>query len=313
MKLFKNLNFDKLKDGLSKTREKIFNRISETITGKAKLDTEVIDEIEEILLTSDVGFDTSMQIIEDLKRRLKDEKNRTEEIIIHTVKQVIEDLLRETGSSDDFQPAIEANKPFVILVAGINGAGKTTTIGKLASNFKKSGLNVVIGAADTFRAAANEQLEVWAKRAGVEIIQKFQGSDPSSVVFETIQEAIKQQYDVAIIDTAGRLHTKLDLMEELRKIDRTVKKLIPKAPHETFLVLDGTTGQNALTQAEEFAKILPITGLIITKLDGTAKGGAVIQICNKQKYPIRYIGVGEGIEDLQNFSPKEYVEAIFSV
>lgn len=312
MKLFKNLNLDKLKDGLTKTREKIFNRISETITGKAKLDTEILDDIEEILLTSDVGFDTSVQIIEEVKKRLKSEKERTEQAIIQTVKSVIEDLLRSSGSSDDFQPAIESNKPFVILVAGINGAGKTTTIGKLAYNFKKSGLNVVIGSADTFRAAANEQLEIWAQRAGVEIIQKVHGSDPSAVVFETIQEAVKKEYDVAIIDTAGRLHTKLDLMEELKKIDRTVKKILPKAPHETFLVLDGTTGQNALIQAEEFAKILPISGLVITKLDGTAKGGAVIQICNNQKYPVRYIGVGEGIEDLQTFSPKEYVEAIFS-
>ncbi|MBI2419147.1 MAG: signal recognition particle-docking protein FtsY, partial [Ignavibacteriales bacterium] len=251
MKLFKNLNLDKLKDGLTKTREKIFNRISETITGKAKLDTEILDEIEEILLTSDVGFDTSVQIIEEVKKRLKSEKERTEQVIIQMVKSVIEDLLRSSGSSDDFQPAIELNKPFVILVAGINGVGKTTTIGKLAYNYKKSGLNVVIGSADTFRAAANEQLEIWAQRAGVEIIQKVHGSDPSAVVFETIQEAVKKNYDVAIIDTAGRLHTKLDLMEELRKIDRTVKKILPNAPHETFLVLDGTTGQNALIQAEE--------------------------------------------------------------
>ncbi|MCE1189298.1 MAG: signal recognition particle-docking protein FtsY [Ignavibacteria bacterium] len=312
MKLFKNLNFDKLKEGLTKTREKIVNRISETIAGKAKLDTEILDEIEEVLLTSDIGFETSEAIITETKKRLKSVQERTEPVIIQAVKEVIEDLLRSSGSSDDFQPALEKHKPFVIIVVGINGAGKTTTIGKLAHNFKQSNLNVVIGAADTFRAAANEQLEIWAKRAGVEIIQKGQGTDPSSVVYETIQEAVQKKFDVAIIDTAGRLHTKMDLMEELKKINRTIKKVLPDAPHETFLVLDGTTGQNALVQAEEFAKSTPITGLVITKLDGTAKGGAIIQICHKQKYPIRYIGIGESIDDLQTFSPYEFVEALFS-
>jgi fused signal recognition particle receptor len=311
MKLFKNLNFDKLKNGLSKTRDKIVNRITESISGKAKIDTEILEEIEEVLLTSDVGFDTTGQIIEEVKVRLTKERERTEEIIIGIVKSVITDILLESGSHEEYQPAIESKKPFVILVIGINGVGKTTTIGKLAHNFKKSGLKVVIGAGDTFRVAANEQLEVWAQRAGVAIVKKDKGSDPSAVAFETAQLAVKEGYDVAIIDTAGRLHTKHNLMEELKKLSRVIQKLIPDGPHETFLVLDAATGQNALTQAEEFSASVPITGLIITKLDGTAKGGAVIQICAKQKQPVRYIGVGEGLEDLQTFSPKEFVDAIF--
>ena len=311
MKLFKNVNFDRLKEGLSKTRDKIVNRITETVTGKAKLDEDVLNDIEDVLLSSDVGFDTSEKIINEVKKRLKDIKDRNETNIIHTVKDVICELLTESGSNSEFQPAIEKYNPFVIIVVGINGAGKTTTIGKLAHNFKSSGLKVIIGAADTFRAAANEQLEVWAKRAGVAIIQKGTGSDPSAVAFETVQTAVKEKYDVVIIDTAGRLHTKINLMDELKKINRVIQKVIPSAPHESFLVLDGATGQNALVQAEEFAKSIPLTGLVITKLDGTAKGGAVIQICNKQNKPVRYIGVGERIEDLQTFSPKEFVDALF--
>ncbi len=311
MKLFKNLNFDKLKSGLAKTRDKIVNRITETISGKAKIDTEILADIEEILLSSDMGYDTTEHIIEEVKKRLTGEKERTEEVILGIVKAVITDILLESGSHSEYQPAIESKKPFVILVIGINGVGKTTTIGKLAHNFKQSGLKVVIGAGDTFRVAANEQLEVWAQRAGVAIVKKDKGSDPSSVAFETAQEAVRGGYDVAIIDTAGRLHTKHNLMEELKKINRVIQKVIPAAPQETFLVLDGATGQNALVQAEEFALSVPLTGLIITKLDGTAKGGAVIQICAKQKQPVRYIGVGEGLEDLQTFSPKEFVDAIF--
>ena len=311
MKLFKNLNFNKLKDGLSKTREKIVNRITETVTGKAKLDEEVLADIEEILLTSDVGFDTSEKIIKEVKKNLVGVSERGESVIIQTVKDVICDLLVSSGSSSEFQPALETHQPFVIIVVGINGAGKTTTIGKLAHNFKNSGLKVIIGAADTFRAAANEQLEVWAKRADVAIVQKGTGSDPSAVAFETVQTAVKENYDIVIIDTAGRLHTKVNLMDELKKINRVVQKVVPGAPHESFLVLDGTTGQNALVQAEEFAKSIPLTGLVITKLDGTAKGGAVIQICDKQNKPVRYIGVGESIEDLQTFSPKDFVEALF--
>jgi len=311
MKLFKNLNFDKLKESLSKTRDKIVNRITETISGKVKIDSEILNEIEEILLTSDIGFDTSYQIIEDVKKRLKGEKDRGETAIVSIVKDVIYDLLISGGSRDEYQPAIETNTPFVILVIGINGVGKTTTIGKLAHNFKKSGLKVIIGAGDTFRVAANEQLEVWAQRAGVEIIKKDKGSDPSSVAFETVQAAVKGNYDVVIIDTAGRLHTKHNLMEELKKINRVIQKVVPNAPNETFLVLDGATGQNAVTQAEEFSNSVPITGLVITKLDGTAKGGAVIQICAKQKQPVRFIGVGEGLQDLQTFSPREFVNALF--
>ncbi len=311
MKLFKNVNFDKLKESLSKTRDKIVNRITETISGKVKIDSEILDEIEEILLTSDIGFDTSYQIIEDVKKRLTGEKDRGEAAIMNIVKDVIYDLLISGGSRDEYQPAIETKKPFVILVIGINGVGKTTTIGKLAHNFKSSGLKVIIGAGDTFRVAANEQLEVWAQRAGVEIVKKDKGSDPSSVAYETVQTAVKGNYDVVIIDTAGRLHTKHNLMEELKKINRVIQKVVPNAPHETFLVLDGATGQNAVAQAQEFSSSVPITGLVITKLDGTAKGGAVIQICAKQKQPVRFIGVGEDIQDLQTFSPREFVNALF--
>ena len=206
---------------------------------------------------------------------------------------------------------IEKYKPYVILIVGVNGAGKTTTIGKLAHNFKKSGLRVIVGAADTFRAAANEQLDIWAERAGVEIVQKGKGADPSSVAFDTIQRAVKEKYDVVLIDTAGRLHNKANLMEELNKIRRVAGKVVDYAPNETLLVLDGTTGQNALIQAEEFSKVTNISGLIITKLDGTAKGGVVFQICAKQKIPVKYIGVGETIDDLQTFDPGLFVSAIF--
>ncbi len=309
MNLFENINFSKLKDGLSKTRTKIVNTINETVTRKAVLDDKTLDEIEEILITSDIGFDTSERIIESARERLHSEKDRSKINILETVKKELIGVLNtETHSNGN---DIEKYKPYVILIVGVNGAGKTTTIGKLAHNFKKSGLRVIVGAADTFRAAANEQLDIWAERAGVEIVQKGKGADPSSVAFDTIQRAVKEKYDVVLIDTAGRLHNKANLMEELNKIRRVAGKVVDHAPNETLLVLDGTTGQNALIQAEEFSKVTNISGLIITKLDGTAKGGVVFQICAKQKIPVKYIGVGETIDDLQTFDPGLFVSAIF--
>ncbi|MCL4377139.1 MAG: signal recognition particle-docking protein FtsY [Actinobacteria bacterium] len=309
MGIFNNINFDKLKNGLTKTRERIFNKITEAVTGKAVIDDVTIDEIEEILISSDIGFETSEKIIDNVRLQLKNEKDRSSLNIIQIVKNEL------TAAIVDFQngnnDTIEKIKPFVILIVGVNGAGKTTTIGKLAYNFRKADLKIIVGAADTFRAAANEQLDVWAKRAGVEIIQREQGSDPSAVVFDTLNYAVKYNFDIALIDTAGRLHTKTNLMDELNKIKRTMKKILPDAPHETLLVIDGTTGQNAISQVDKFSKVSDINGLVITKLDGTAKGGVIFQICNRLKIPVKYIGVGEGIEDLQTFDPKLFVSAIF--
>ncbi len=310
MGLLNNLNFDKLKSGLTKTRNKIVNTINETISGKAVLDNKTLDEIEEILITSDIGYDTAEKIIENARIKLKSDKDRSGINIIQTVKDELTSSLKIDSEKNE-EIGIEKFKPYVILIVGINGAGKTTTIGKLAHNYKKAGLKVIVGAADTFRAAANEQLEVWAERAGVEIIQKSKGSDPSSVAFDAVNHAVKNNYDVVLIDTAGRLHNKLNLMEELNKVKRVIKKILPHAPNETLLVIDGNTGQNALVQADEFSKVTDINGLVITKLDGTAKGGVVFQICSKQKIPVKYIGVGEGIDDLQNFDPGLFVSAIF--
>jgi fused signal recognition particle receptor len=310
MGLFNNFNLDKLKAGLEKTRNKLVNTISETISGKAVLDDKTLEEIEEILITSDIGYEITERIIENSKIKLKNEKDRSKVNILKVVKDELKSVFQSSvlnKNNDNFLK----NKPYVILIVGINGAGKTTTVGKLAYNYKKSGLKVIIGAADTFRAAANEQLEIWANRANVEIIKKETGSDPSSVVFETLDKAVKEKFDVVLIDTAGRLHNKTNLMDELNKIKRVITKILPYAPNETLLVIDGTSGQNALIQADEFDKVTDINGLIITKLDGTAKGGVVFQICSKQKIPVKYIGVGESIDDLQNFDPDLFISAIF--
>ncbi|HKB87417.1 MAG TPA: signal recognition particle-docking protein FtsY [Ignavibacteriaceae bacterium] len=310
MNLFENINFSKLKEGLSKTRTKIVNTINETITGKAVLDDKTLDEIEEILITSDIGFETSGKIIESARERLHREKDRTKINILESVKKELVAVLKAENKNGD-SSEIQKYKPYVILIVGVNGAGKTTTIGKLAHNFKQAGLRVIVGAADTFRAAANEQLDIWADRAGVEIVRKDKGADPSSVAFETIQRAVREKYDIVLIDTAGRLHNKAHLMEELNKIKRVSGKVVEYAPNETLLVLDGTTGQNAVIQAEEFSKVTDISGLVITKLDGTAKGGVVFQICSRQRIPVKYIGVGEAIDDLQTFDPDLFVSAIF--
>jgi len=309
MSLFKNFNFNKLKEGLSKTRDKIVNSITETVTGKAVIDELTLDQIEEILLGSDIGFDTTEKIIESVKRNLKSERDRSGEKIIDLIKKELTDVLSIKNYDSK---ELSLNKPYIILIVGINGVGKTTTIGKLANNYKKIGKKVIVGAADTFRAAANEQLEIWAKRADVDIIQSLKGTDPSSVVFETVKKSIDQNYDVVLIDTAGRLHNKINLMSELDKIRRVIKKLLPEAPHETLLIVDANTGQNAILQAEEFSKVTAISGLVITKLDGTAKGGVVFQIVAKQNIPVRFIGIGEGIDDLQEFDSISFVEAIFN-
>ncbi len=307
MGLFKNFNFDKLKEGLTKTRNNLVNKISETITRKAKVDVSTIEEIEEILLSSDMGFDTTEMIIEKVKSQLLKESDRSIDNIKKIIKNELISIISKPKTSKVFD--INGYKPFVILVIGVNGSGKTTSIGKLAYNFKKSGLDVIIGSADTFRAAANDQLEIWAERAGVSII-KSNTSDPSAVAFDTLQAAKKRNSDVVLIDTAGRLHTQKNLMEELSKLKKVISNNIAHAPNEIFLVIDGNSGQNAIFQLNEFEKIAGITGLIVTKLDGTAKGGIVFQICSEKNIPIRYIGVGEGIDDLQDFDAEEFVKAI---
>lgn len=305
------LKFDKLKSGLEKTRKSISNKIISALKGR-KIDQELLDEIEEILITSDIGVITSEKIIDNLKERVNKEDIQESEKLYSLLKEEIHKLIVESPSAEnDKIYEFEGEKPYSILVIGVNGAGKTTSIGKLAFNYKKNDKEVIIGAADTFRAAANEQLEVWAQRADVDIIQKTQGSDPASVAFETMQIAKNENKDVVIIDTAGRLHNKANLMQELEKMSRVMKKHKDTAPDEVFLVLDGTTGQNALQQAKEFSKVANITGIILTKLDGTAKGGVVIAIADQLKIPVRYIGVGEQINDLQVFDPVSFVEAMF--
>lgn len=308
MSFFKNFNLDKIKSGLSKTRNKIVQSISETITGKAQIDENTLDKIEEILITSDIGVETAEVIIDGVRRTLKNEKDRSVDNILRLIKSELSNILPESNNKNLSLP-----KPYIILVVGVNGVGKTTSIGKLAYNYKNLGYKVIVGAADTFRAAANEQLEIWAKRAGVEIINSEKGSDPSSVAFETVKKAVEQDFDIVLIDTAGRLHNKTNLMNELSKIKKVIKKFSESAPQETLLVLDGATGQNAVVQATEFSKVIDLTGLIVTKLDGTAKGGVVFQISNKLNIPIKYIGVGEGIEDLQEFDKDSFITALFEL
>lgn len=310
MKLFKNINFDKLKNGLSKTRSKIVNSITETITGKAVIDESIINELEEVLISSDIGYKTTEKLIENVQVKLKEVQDRSGDSITRIIKDELINILNVNNKSKVYDSS--EIKPYVILIVGVNGVGKTTTIGKLAYNYRMAGNKVIIGAADTFRAAANEQLEIWAQRAGVEIIKKNQGSDPSSVAFDAVNNAINSNAEIVIIDTAGRLQSKSNLMNELNKIKRAIDKVLPGAPHETLLVLDGTVGQNALSQLDEFSKVTNVTGLVITKLDGTAKGGAVIQLCTNYQIPVKYIGIGEGLEDLMNFDSNSFIEAMFN-
>lgn len=307
------LKFDRLKDGLAKTRDSLVDNLKAVIGVGRKIDAELLNEIEEILITADIGVDTTEKIIANLKDQIKKSGFENAEDVYEVLKTEIHKILISSPSShnDSTFSVEESSKPFTILVAGVNGVGKTTTIGKLAYNYSQAGKTVLIGAADTFRAAANEQLEIWAERAGVSIIQQKQGSDPAAVVYDTLNSAIKKNIDVVIIDTAGRLHNKGNLMAELQKISRVMKKLKESAPDEVFLVLDATTGQNAILQAKEFMKVADLTGIVLTKLDGTAKGGVVIPIASELKLPVRYIGVGEKIDDLQVFDPEKFIVALF--
>lgn len=310
MSFFKNFSLDKIKNGLTKTRNKIVQSISETLTGKAQIDDNTLDTIEEILITSDIGVETSEFIIENVRKSLKSEKDRSVQNVLNLIKKELADIFPNNHTKSILQ---QFQKPYIILVVGVNGVGKTTTIGKLAYNYKNLGYKVIVGAADTFRAAANEQLEIWAKRAGVEIINSQKGNDPSSIAFETVKKAVQENYDIVLIDTAGRLHNKTNLMSELSKIKKVIQKFSETAPHETLLILDGTTGQNAVVQANEFSKVIDLSGLVITKLDGTAKGGVVFQISKKLNIPIKFIGVGEGIEDLQEFDKDSFISALFDI
>lgn len=307
------LSFDRLKEGLSKTRDSFVDKIQVTLGIGRKVDEQLLDEIEEILITSDIGVETSEKLMQSVKDRVRREKKDKGEEVFELLKEEIEKLLITSPSAenDATYSTDEANKPHVIMVIGVNGVGKTTTIGKLAYNYKNAGKKVIIGAADTFRAAANEQLEIWAERAGVQIVQQSQGADPAAVTFDTLSSAKAKDADVVIIDTAGRLHNKVNLMAELEKMNRVMKKVVATAPNEVFLVLDATTGQNAIQQAKEFMKAAHITGIVLTKLDGTAKGGVVIPIACELQIPVRYIGVGEQINDLQPFIPGDFVEALF--
>ena len=303
-----------LDKGLSKTKESVFSKISKAIAGKSKVDDDILDNLEEILITSDVGVDTTLKIIDRIEKRVKRDKYMGTEELGRILREEIAGLLTENNTHDeetfDIIPTTN-NTPYVIMVVGVNGVGKTTTIGKLAYQFKKAGKKVYLGAADTFRAAAVEQLEIWSKRVDVPIIKQKMGSDPASVAFDTLNSAKANNADVVIIDTAGRLHNKIGLMNELTKIKNVMKKVIPEAPQEVLLVLDGSTGQNAFEQAKQFTAATEVTALAITKLDGTAKGGVVIGISDHFKIPVKYIGLGEGMEDLQLFNKKTFVESLF--
>ena len=301
-----------LDKGLSKTKENVFSKISRAIAGKSKVDDEVLDNLEEVLITSDVGVDTTLKIIERIEKRVARDKYVTTQELTTLLRDEIATLLTENNTEDAESFTVpEDKKPYVIMVVGVNGVGKTTTIGKLAYQFKKAGKNVYLGAADTFRAAAVEQLVIWSERVGVPIVKQKMGSDPASVAFDTLSSAKANGADVVIIDTAGRLHNKINLMNELTKIKNVMKKVIPDAPHEVLLVLDGSTGQNAFEQAKQFTAATEVNALAVTKLDGTAKGGVVIGISDHFRIPVKYIGLGEGMEDLQVFNKKEFVNSLF--
>lgn len=301
-----------LDKGLSKTKENVFSKLTRAIAGKSKVDDEVLDNLEEVLITSDVGVDTTLKIIERIEKRVARDKYVTTQELTTLLRDEIATLLTENNTEDAESFTVpEDKKPYVIMVVGVNGVGKTTTIGKLAYQFKKAGKNVYLGAADTFRAAAVEQLVIWSERVGVPIVKQKMGSDPASVAFDTLSSAKANGADVIIIDTAGRLHNKINLMNELTKIKNVMKKVIPDAPHEVLLVLDGSTGQNAFEQAKQFTAATEVNALAVTKLDGTAKGGVVIGISDHFRIPVKYIGLGEGMEDLQVFNKKEFVNSLF--
>ncbi len=311
-KLFGVKEKESLDQGLQQTKEGFFAKITKAIAGKSTVDDEVLDNLEEALIGADVGMETTIQIIERIEKRVKKYKYLNTNELNGLLKQEIEAILVDAPEPEYKDFTIPAGKkPYVILVVGVNGVGKTTTIGKLANNYKKAGNQVVLGAADTFRAAATEQLTIWSERVGVPIVKQSMGSDPSAVAFDTVSSAVSKNADVVIIDTAGRLHNKLHLMDELGKIKRVIQKVIPGAPHEVMLVLDGSTGQNALEQAKQFTATTEVSALSITKLDGTAKGGVVLAIANQFKIPVKYIGVGEKMDDLIIFDKHEFVDSLF--
>ncbi|MFM7017336.1 signal recognition particle-docking protein FtsY [Flavobacterium sp.] len=302
-----------LDKGLEKTKTSFFSKLTKAVAGKSKVDDEVLDNLEEILVTSDVGVETTLKIIRRIEDRVSADKYLGTDELNLILREEISGLLSETKSGEETEFKIPENKkPYVIMVVGVNGVGKTTTIGKLAYQFKKAGYSVVLGAADTFRAAAIDQLQIWADRVGVPIVKQQMGSDPASVAFDTLQSAVSQNADVVIIDTAGRLHNKVGLMSELSKVKRVMQKVSEDAPHDVLLVLDGSTGQNAFEQAKQFTAATEVTCLAVTKLDGTAKGGVVIGISDQFQIPVKYIGVGEGIEDLQVFNKYEFVDSFFN-
>ena len=301
-----------LDKGLEQTKTSFFSKLTKAVAGKSKVDDEVLDNLEEVLVASDVGVETTLKIIKRIEKRVAEDKYLGTDELNKILRDEIAALLSETntGEATDFKVPAHS-KPYVIMVVGVNGVGKTTTIGKLASQFKKAGYKVVLGAGDTFRAAAIDQLQIWADRVGVPIVKQQMGSDPASVAFDTLQSAVTQEADIVIIDTAGRLHNKVNLMNELTKVKRVMQKVVGDAPHDVMLVLDGSTGQNAFEQAKQFTAATEVTSLAVTKLDGTAKGGVVIGISDQFKIPVRYIGVGEGIDDLQVFNKHEFVDSFF--
>lgn len=312
-KIFSSDKKETLDKGLEKSKTSFLSKLNKAVAGKSKVDDAVLDDLEEVLVTSDVGVNTTLKIIERIEERVARDKYLGTSELNQILREEIAGLLSETNSGEETEFVIpEDKKPHVIMVVGVNGVGKTTTIGKLAHQFKKQGLNVVLGAADTFRAAAIDQLQVWADRVDVPIVKQVMGSDPASVAFDTLQSAVSTDADVVIIDTAGRLHNKVNLMNELTKVKRVMQKVIDDAPHDVLLVLDGSTGQNAFEQAKQFTAATEVSSLAVTKLDGTAKGGVVIGISDQFQIPVKYIGVGEGIEDLQVFNKYEFVDSFFN-
>lgn len=301
--------FDK---GIAKTKRSFFERLSRVVVGKSKVDDDLLDNIEEALIASDMGVDTTLRIVDALQDRVERDRYVSLEELTGMLREEISSLLNVGGEDDAVKPFDFSKKPYVIMVVGVNGVGKTTTIGKLAAMLKSQGKKVVLGAADTFRAAAVDQLTIWAERAGADIVKQQMGADPASVAFDTVSSAVAKDADVVLIDTAGRLHNRVDLMNELTKIRNVMRKVIPDAPHEVLLVLDGSTGQNAFQQAREFSRATDVTALAVTKLDGSAKGGVVIGIVDQFKIPVKFIGIGEGMDDLKVFNKKEFVESLFS-
>lgn len=304
---------EKLDKGLEKTKQSVFSKLARVVAGKSKVDDEVLDNLEEVLITSDVGVKTTLKIIERIESRVSNDKFLGTTELNQILREEISKLLSENISEDESGFSIPNDKkPYVIMVVGVNGVGKTTTIGKLAHQFKKNGMNVILGAADTFRAAAIDQLEIWSQRVGVHMVKQKMGSDPASVAYDTLQFGKSNQADVIIVDTAGRLHNKVNLMNELGKVKNVMQKILPDAPHEILLVLDASTGQNAIEQAKQFTLATEVNALAVTKLDGTAKGGVVIGVSDQFNIPVKYIGVGEGIEDLQVFNKTEFVDSLFN-